>query len=196
MEHTPGGDECHGEVRTSGTTASFAVDLPSSIEESDGTEVEMITTKRQIGPVGTTVRVLSGLGLLYLAGGASIASWGVEPQDAVIGLIALPALPLGLGLVAQRYARGPIHFTGPLGVAVNLGVIVALVGNDFTGGGATIFYGVTLLVAAWLGRAGCEATVISNLALSRDDQIGCPTLTPIDAAEAHLRGHAAATEAR
>ena len=180
-------------------------------------EVEMMTTKRQIGPVGTVARVLSGLGLLYLAGGASIASWGIEPQDAVIALIALPAVMVGLGLLAQRYARGPIHFTGPLGVAVNLAaivalvgndftgplgvvvnlaVIVALVGNDFTGGGATIFYGTTLLIAAWLGRAGCEATVISNLALGRDDQIGCPTLTPIDAAEAHLRRRLATAHTR
>ena len=156
----------------------------------------MTTTKRKIGPVGTTVRVLAGLGLLYLAGGASIASWGIEPQDAVIGLIALPALAVGLGLLARRYAHGPIHLTGPLGIGINLTVIAALVGNDFTGGGATIFYGVTLLIAAWLGQAGCEATVISNLALGRDDQIGCPTLTPIDAAEAHLRGRPAITQAR
>jgi hypothetical protein len=161
------------------------------------TEVEMTTTKRQIGPVGTVARVASGLGLLYIAGGASIASLGIEPQDAVIGLIALPAVMIGLGLLARRYARGPIHFTGPLGVGVNLAVIVALVGNDFTGPeGATIFYGTTLLIAAWLGRAGCEATVISNLALGRDDQIGCPTLTPIDAAEAHLRRRLAMADAR
>ena len=148
----------------------------------------MVTTSRQIGPVGTVARALSGLGLLYVAGGASIGSWAIEPQDAVIGLIALPALMIGLGLLARRYAGGPIRFTGPLGVAVNLAVILALVGNDFTGPeGAAIFYGVTLLIAAWLGRAGCEATVISNLALGRDDQIGCPALTPIDAAEAHRR---------
>jgi hypothetical protein len=158
-------------------------------------EVEM-RTKRQIGPVGTLARVVSGLGLLYVAGGASIMSWGIEPQDAVMGLIALPALMIGIGVLARHYASGPIHFTGPLGVAVNLAVIVALVGNDFTGGGATIFYGATLLIAAWLGRAGCEATVISNLALGRDDQIGCPTLTPIDAAEAHLRRRLATAHTR
>jgi hypothetical protein len=160
-------------------------------------EIEMMTTKRQIGPVGTVARVLFGLGLLYVAGGASVVSWAIEPQDAVIGLIALPALMFGLGLLAQRYGRGPIRFTGPLGVAVNLGVILALVGNDYTGPeGATIFYGATLLIAAWLGRAGCEATVISNLALGRDDQIGCPTLTPIDAAEAHLRRRLAPAHGR
>jgi hypothetical protein len=160
------------------------------------TEVETMATKRQIGPVGTVARVASGLGLLYIAGDGSLAPSGIEWQDAFIGLVGLPGLMVALGLAARRYAPGPIHFTGPLGVAVNLAVIAALLGNDFTGGGATIFYGTTLLIAAWLGRAGCEATVISNLALGRDDQIGCPTLTPIDVAEARLRRGLAAAGAR
>jgi hypothetical protein len=56
-----------------------------------------------------------------------------------------------------------------------------------TGSAATLFDGATLLIAACQGRAGCELTVISNLVLGRDDQIGCPLLTPIDVAEAHLR---------
>ena len=39
-------------------------------------------------------------------------------------------------------------------------------------------------MAAWRAQPGCEATVLSNLILSRDDQIGCPAFTPIDALEA------------
>ena len=156
----------------------------------------MGTTTRQIGPVGTAARVVVGLLLLYIAGGATITLWGIEPQDAVIGLVALPALMVGVVLVARRYAAGPIHFTGPLGVAVNLVVIVALIANDFTGGGATIFYGATLLIAAWRGQAGCEGTVVSNLVLGRDDQVGCPTFTPIDEVEAHLCRGAAMADTR
>lgn len=155
----------------------------------------MAKTRRDIGPIGTAARVLAGIGLLYLAGGASLPSWGIEWQDAVIGLIALPALMVALGLAARRYARGPIRFTGPLGIAVNLAVIVALVATDFTGGGATIFYGATMLIAAWRGQAGCEGTVVSNWVLGRDDQIGCPTFTPIDELEAH-RGRRAPAAAR
>jgi hypothetical protein len=147
----------------------------------------MRNATREIGPVGTTARILVGLAMLYVAGGATIASWGIELQDAVIGLIALPAVMVGLGLVARRYADGPIQFTGPLGIALNLAVIVALIANGYTGDGALIFYGVTLLIAALRGQAGCEVTAISNLALNRDDQIGCPTFSPIDEAEAHLR---------
>jgi hypothetical protein len=75
----------------------------------------MITTSRQIGPVGTVGRVLSGLGLLYVAGGASIVSWAIEPKDAVIGVIALPALMIGLGLLARRYAGARSTSPAPWG---------------------------------------------------------------------------------
>jgi hypothetical protein len=147
----------------------------------------MTTTRRDIGPVGTAARVVLGIGLLYLAGGASVASWGVLWYDPLVGFVALPAVAIGLGLAARRYADGPVRLTGALGVGLNIAVIAALVSNPYTGGGATLFYGATLLIAAWRGQAGCEATVISNWVLGRDDQIGCPTLTPIDAVEAHLR---------
>jgi hypothetical protein len=120
----------------------------------------MARTTRGIGPVGAAARVLAGFGLLYIAGGANGLSWGIEWQDAIIGLIALPVLMVAFGLAARRYARGPVNFTGPLGIALNLAVIVALIANDHTGGGATIFYGTMMLIAAWRGQAGCEGTRI------------------------------------
>jgi hypothetical protein len=150
--------------------------------------IEMREHRREIGPVGTALRVAGGLGLLYLAVGAGGPSaWGAEWYDPVIGFVALPEITVLLGLAARRFARQPVRFDGPLSVALNVIVIVALVANPYTGGGATLFYGATLLVAAWRGQAGCEVTVLPNLALGRDDQIGCPTFSPIDAAEAHLR---------
>jgi hypothetical protein len=156
----------------------------------------MTTKVRRIGPVGTTLRVVVGLGLLYLAGGADGLSWGVEWYDPLLGLVALPAITLALGLGARRYAAESVGFDGPLGIAINCAVIVALVANPYTGGGATLFYGATLLVAAWGGQPGCEATVLPNLILRRDDQIGCPTFTPIDEAESRRRrNHATATAA-
>lgn len=151
----------------------------------------MTTSRREIGPLGTAARVLVGLGLLYLAGGANGLTWGVLWYDALVGLVVLPAIAVALGLAARRYAGGPVRLTGAVGIALNVAVIAALVSNPYTGAGAMLFYGATMLIAAWRGQAGCEATVISNLALGRDDQIGCPTLTPIDAVEAHLRCEAA-----
>src|SRR5215211_2301340 len=156
----------------------------------------MARTSREIGPVGTAARIVTSLVLLYIVGGSTVASWGIDLHDAVIGLVALPALMVALGLVARRYADGPIRFTGRLGIALNLVVIAALIANDVTGPGATIFYGATMLIAAWRGQAGCEATVVSNLVLGRDDQIGCPTFTPIEEVEARFRRPAAVADAR
>jgi hypothetical protein len=156
-----------------------------------------MTMRRGIGPVGTALRVATGVGLLYLAVGAGGPSdSGVDWYDPVIGFVALPAISVLLGLAARRFADRPVHFNGPLGVATNLVVIVALVSNPYTGGGATLFYGATLLVAAWRGQAGCEATVLPNLILGRDDQIGCPPFSPIDAVEDHLRRRHATAAAR
>jgi hypothetical protein len=144
----------------------------------------MTTETRRIGPVGTAVRVTVGLGLLYLAGGADGLSWGVEWYDPVLGLVALPAFTVVLGLVARRYAVRPLRFTGPLGHTLNCALIVALVANPYTGPTAMLFYGATLLGAASRGVPGCEMTVLSNWILRRDDQVGCPIFSPIDAVEA------------
>lgn len=141
--------------------------------------------ERRIGPIGTASRVLVGLGLLYLAGGAGGLSWGIEWYDLVV-LVALLAIMLAVGLVARRRAAQPLRLTGPLWVCLNCVVVLALVLNPYTAGGALLFYGSTLLIAAWRRQPGCEATVLPNLILRRDDQIGCPTFSPIDVAEARL----------
>jgi hypothetical protein len=144
------------------------------------------TTGRRIGPAGTAVRIAGGLGLLYLAGADGL-SWGVRWYEPVIGLAVLPAVMLAVGLVSRRHKTGPLRLTGPMWTCLNCAVIVALVVNPYTGGGALLFYGATMLVAAWWGQPGCEITVIPNVILRRDDQIGCPTLSLIDEAEARLR---------
>jgi hypothetical protein len=141
---------------------------------------------REIGYVGTALRVVTGLGLLYLAGAVEGGSWDVSWFDPLVGFIALPGVMAALGLVARRYASGSIHFTGIRGHAVNAVVIVLLLVNPYTAGGAMLFYGASMLAAAWRGQRGCESTVISNLILRRDDQIGCPLFWPADEAEARL----------
>jgi hypothetical protein len=144
------------------------------------------TTKRRIGPMGTAVRVAGGLGLLYLAG-ANGLSWDLRWYDPVIGLAVLPAIMLAVGLVARRHAIGSLHLTGPMWTCFHCVVILALVANPYTGGGVALFYGATMLIAAWREQPGCEITVIPNVILRRDDQVGCPPLSLIDEAEARLR---------
>jgi hypothetical protein len=138
---------------------------------------------RRIGPIGTATRLLAAGGLLYLALFDGM-SWGLEWYDAAVGLAILPAAAVAFGLAARRYASGPVRFTGSAGTTANCVVIVALLLNPYTAGGTALFYGLTLVVAAWRALPGCEVTVLPNLILGRDDQVGCPVFSPIDHAEA------------
>jgi hypothetical protein len=103
---------------------------------------------------------------------------------------------IAFGLGARRYAGGPVRFTGSAGTTANCLVLVGLAVNPYTAGGAALFYGATLLVAAWRAQPGCEATVLSNSILGRDDQIGCPIFSPIDKAEARLNARRSAASTR
>jgi len=98
----------------------------------------------------------------------------------------MPAAVLAFGLGARRYASGPVRFTGSAGTTANCVLIAALAINPYTAGGAALFYGATLIVAALRAQPDCEATVLSNSILGRDDQLGCPIFSPIDQAEARL----------
>jgi hypothetical protein len=144
---------------------------------------------RRIGPIGTVARVLLGLALLtlaYLNKPAGLLG-GLQLHDLLLGLVGLPAASVAVGLLARRYHSRPLRFSGAGGTAVNLGALVVLFANHYTAGAAALFYGATLLLAAWRGQAGCEFTLLSNVLLGRDDEIGCPAFTPIDALEARQR---------
>jgi hypothetical protein len=145
----------------------------------------MHTKTRRIGPIGTTTRLLVAAGLFYLALFDG-ADWGLEWYDAAVGLGLLPVAALAFGLVARSHASGPVRFTGSTGTMANCVLIAALAVNPYAAGGAALFYGTTLLVAAWRDQPGCEATVLPNSILGRDDQLGCPVFSPIDQAEARL----------
>ena len=50
----------------------------------------------------------------------------------------------------------------------------------------SVFYGLSMLLAALRGYAGCEALAISNWLLKRDDQLGCLVFGPVDYTEGKL----------
>jgi hypothetical protein len=163
---------------------------PGTVKDvNDRKERTMARTKlRRIGPIGTLSRGLAGLWLLFLAvSDGSRLTWDLRWYEVALGLGVLPAVMLGIGLAARSLAGGPVRFTGPLSLAVNAALGVALFATEYTAGGAALFVGTTLVVAAWLAQPGCELTVLSNRILRRDDQIGCFVFTPIDVAEARLR---------
>jgi hypothetical protein len=140
---------------------------------------------RRIGPIGTTTRLIAAAGLLYLALFDG-THWGIEWYDAAVGLAILSVGALAFGLAARRYASGPVRFTGSAGTTANCLFIVALAVDPYTAGGAALFYAAALVIAALRAQPGCEATVLPNLILGRDDQVGCPIFSPVDRAERRL----------
>jgi hypothetical protein len=142
---------------------------------------------RRIGPIGTWSRAVVGVALVVVGFLGTVRPSGIAWYELVLGLAALTVLVVMVAVIVGHYRSSPLRLTGPLGTGVNCLVIVGLASNHVTGPTVELFYGATLLVAAWRGQPGCEATVISNLVLGRDDQIGCPLFSPIDNAERHHR---------
>jgi hypothetical protein len=145
---------------------------------------------RRIGPVGTGGRTLVGLALLGLAFAARPAGviGGLQLHEIILGLVVFPSVTVATGLLGRRYLSVPIRYVGPMAIMANCALIVALFLVPYTSGAAALFYGLSLLLAAVRGQPDCEATILSNWILRRDDQIGCPTFTPLDALETRL-GH-------
>lgn len=140
----------------------------------------------RIGWIGVASRAAAGLLLVYFAVLDGDFSWDLDRRDVALGLVVFPAVMLAVGFAAGRYAAAPLRYTGPIAVVVNCLVIVLLLANPYTGGGAELFYGTSLLVGAWRRQPDYEATVLSNWILRRNDQIGCPIFTPIDRVETRL----------
>lgn len=132
---------------------------------------------RAIGPIGTIARICVGVVLI----GAAVNN-GIQPADAALA-VAGAAVLLAWQLARLRWAKGTLQATGPVAFTVNAAIAVALFSVETTRDAALLFYGVSLLLAAARGYAGCEVLAISNWLLRRDDQVGCVVLSPIDAAE-------------
>lgn len=141
--------------------------------------------RRAIGVVGTVARVVLGVAMI-----AWVAVGHFQPVAWVLGLLGFPAVLLAWQWLRAR--RNPRRFqaTGPLGFAINIGVVLVLILTPWylpelavTSNAAQLFYGASMLVAAARGYAGCEVLALSNWVLGRDDQVGCVVFAPIDHAE-------------
>ena len=147
---------------------------------------------REIGPIGTTSRVLVGVSAL----GVPIALEGVTWWDVgamvVVALVLAPAARLIL-LGFERYA--PVARTRVLGACspVTCSLLALLFGISAAASVATPangdlvfwgFLGCSMLVAALRGDGGCEVLALPNAISGRRDRVGCIIFTPIDAAEA------------
>lgn len=160
-----------------------------------------IVVRRNIGRTGTTARVLIGLALLVFGAfghstatasgrmiGIDFAHLEFNGAALAVGLIGLPAVTVAFQWLRSRRVEARLNETGPMSAVINIVVTLGLVlvttylvpAIAFVGFGAVVFYGASMLLAAFRGYAGCEVLAVSNWILHRDDQIGCLLLSPID----------------
>lgn len=142
--------------------------------------------RRQIGVVGTTVRVAAGL---WMAGSVVQGQWaaGFRPASWLLGVVGLPAPVLAWQWWCARRRPSRLEATGPLPHVLNIVVFLALYLTPWyapslsaTSDAALLFYGASMLLAALRGYAGCEVLAVSSWVLERDDQIGCLVFAPVD----------------
>lgn len=156
--------------------------------------------QRHIGPIGTTARVVLGGFLLILGAlGAKFIIVDGHPQldlqvpALALGLLGFPAALTVWQWMRSRRVSSRLVATGPVAITLNILVVAVLFSMSyvpaisFVGFGAFVFYGASMLLAALRGYAGCEVLATSNWLLSRDDQIGCLVLSPVDELERRYR---------
>jgi hypothetical protein len=138
----------------------------------------VVSTPSSIGPLGVGARILIGLLLVGLELFWRDPKWW-DP------IVALGTAALIAAFMATRAARrqSPLAATGPIAHALNVLVAIPLLFLSATSGGALLFYGGSMLLAAAHRNAGCEVTAFSNAVLGRDDQVGCALFGSVDLAE-------------
>jgi hypothetical protein len=150
-----------------------------TIEHERGEQVATKTVRR-IGSWGTTSRLVLGVLFIYWA-----LRQGVGWDDAIIGLVVFPAA-VSLAVALRGPDARPLRLVGPGGHALN--ILIWTVAFNLALVPTLVFGGVTQILAATRGYAGCELFAVSNWLRQRDDQMACPVHSPIDALEAQAKG--------
>lgn len=144
---------------------------------------------RDIGPFGTTARILSGFGLVGSVVYGQLSTH-LAPATWALGLIGFPALVLAWHWWRIHRTKARFYDTSPLSFVLSVALFLALYltwwyapALSVTSDAALLFFGSSMMLAALRGDAGCEVLVLSNWLLRRHDQIACAVFTPIDALE-------------
>jgi hypothetical protein len=153
------------------------------METTTDTTTPRVAAAGSIGPVGVAARI--AVGLVFVVA----AVWWRDPSwaDVIVGLVGLPAVAVGLLGWRARRRRDRLQAISPAAHCLNVVLFMPLFFIPATAGGAFLFYGVSMFVAAFRRSGGCEVTAIANAVLGRDDQVGCVLFGPLDAAEAARR---------
>jgi hypothetical protein len=144
--------------------------------------------KRQIGMIGTIARVIVGTWLFGSALYGHLVRGPFRPLPWILGLLIIPAIFLTGQWVRARRNPSKLRAHGPIASTINIIIFFYFVfwapsSISFISDAALIFYGISMLIAAIRGYAGCESLAISNWILKRDDQLGCLFFSPIDFVE-------------
>lgn len=148
---------------------------------------------RQIGPIGTTARMLGGLFAIVVPVTVDGISW----FEAGVALLALPLIaattaPLITWSYRRLYPRALQMRHGICSLPACTLIAVMVIANDVlvapttANGNVTIWVwlGASMILAAVRGYGGCELLAPYNLISGRREQIGCLLYTPIDNIEA------------
>jgi hypothetical protein len=143
---------------------------------------------RQIGIIGTTARVMIGTWLVGSVLYGHIVRGPFRPLPWIIGLIIFPVIFLTWQWSRARINPSKLKANGLVASTINIIIFFYFLfwsptSISFMADSVLIFYGISMLIAAIRGYAGCESLAISNWLLNRDDQLGCLFFSPIDFAE-------------
>ncbi len=149
---------------------------------------------REIGALATAARVAGGLLLVAVA----TLPDGISSWDVVAGLVALPLVAAAVAwLVRLAYQRrAPERLTRRdalsdpglwvLGLVIAIATALTFV-TPIDAPAIWLFFGVSMLVAALRGHAGCEVVALPNVLFGREDRVACVLYGPLDAVEARHR---------
>ncbi len=148
---------------------------------------------RDIGPIGTVARVILGSILFASVFYGHIIKGPFKPLPWVIGLIIFPAIFITWQYLRARRNPAKLEANGRIAAIINVVIFFACYFTyiyapsiDFMSDAVLVFYGLSMLLAALRGYAGCEALAISNWLLKRDDLLGCAVFGPVDYIEGKL----------
>lgn len=159
--------------------------LPSLTDLTTTLREVNLYASRRMGPVATGARVLLGTSLLVLASiqTTNPLQFGLRVADVLLGWVLFPTIAIALIMAARRRMNERIEFTGAGATAIHTAVLVLVFAHPKTRVAADLFYGASMLLAAWRDLPGCEVTAVPNLLLNRRDSIGCPVFWPVDVLE-------------
>ena len=166
---------------------------PSPKAAASVTHDEATRPHRDIGPIGTVARVILGSIFFGSVFYGHMIKGPFMPLPWVIGLIIFPAIFITWQYLHARRNPAKLEANGPIATIINVVIFFAFYFTyiyapsiDFMSDAVLVFYGLSMLLAALRGYAGCESLAISNWLLNRNDQLGCLVFGPVDYTEGKL----------